>query len=200
MLEKESSLKKSLNELSDFLKDSGSFLLFSLLLVLPPGLINKFLGGGYLDQALEVFGESLAPRTIVALFISSVMITSLVLFFAGHENEAKDGKFKKFLFAHLINKQIQFGVSFCAASFGMLIGLSITLFILGYLGMSLGIFFSSLLIFAYAILFKLIELVSKKGIDDSLGTFGQKALLALIFFVAPFLFWLTHTPIKECMN
>lgn len=81
MEKKESLIRKYFKELWEFLKDSGSFTLFSILLLLPAGVLNKFFEVGYIDQALEVFSESLAPKTIVALFISSVMITSCILFF-----------------------------------------------------------------------------------------------------------------------
>lgn len=108
-----------LGKIKELILDSFAFFIFSALIMTP----MEYIGGEYAREVTAIFMESLAPRSIMGLFVVSTMSAAVIMFFFG--KHCVDKRVNNFLYEHVVFKVTKFGMSFAAASAGMLAGLAV---------------------------------------------------------------------------
>lgn len=180
-----------LMRMKDVLLDSFAFFVFSVILMTP----LEFIGGRYAQEVTAIFFESLAPRTVMGLFVVSTMLASFIMFFWGKHNGSK--KINNFLYEHIVFKVTKFGTSFSSASIGMLTGLAAASVLNSKYGIAIGALFSVLIFMFFWSLFMAIEGVIKNGFGDGISPKKTRLLLLLALIGAPSVYVLSYEPPNE---
>lgn len=180
----EHSIKKLMFfKIVEALGDALTFAIFSFLLM----SVFQFWDSEYKEEIFSIFSESIAPKTITLLFTISIMGCSLVMLCFGKHDPNK--KVNDFLYRHLVFKVASFGQSFSIASFGMVAGLTIAVYVYGNSPEStLMALFASLLFLFYFAAFASIFVFSKKGVSDIVSAKTGKAILVVILLTIPVIY------------
>lgn len=176
----------------DFLKDGIVFFILGFALMFPMEMI----GGIYAKEAEAIFFESLAPRTIMALFVLSTLFASLAVLIFGKHNSNE--KINDVAFRYGIFKITSFSMSFSSAGTGMLIGLSVAAVTNEEFDVALKVFFTSLVFVAYWCYFECLNYVCKNGFGGSISKKLGKVFLFIAIVAAPALYAFSYEPVKEC--
>lgn len=169
------------------------FLLLGALVMIP---LEHF-GGGYQKEAQAIFMESLAPRTIMIVFVFATMLASLVMFCAGVHN--RNAKWNDLLYKYFVFRLTGFGKSFVSAAIGMLLGLSLAALINGSFGVALGVLFTVLIFAGYWVIFSGIDYVAVNGFGGDIGKTKSRVILVIAFLGAPILYTVAHEPVSDCI-
>lgn len=178
--------------IKDLVLDSFAFFIFSLILMAP----LEILGVGYAREVNTIFMESMAPRSIMALFVASTMSAALIMFFFGKHEPSK--KFNHFLYEHIVYKVTQFGMSFSSAGVGMLAGFSLAAVVNEEYQVALGVLFTVLVFVAYWAFFSAINFSANNGFGEGVGPMVTRVILVIAFVGAPAIYALSYEPVKEC--
>ncbi|MBQ1782084.1 MAG: hypothetical protein II007_00360 [Gammaproteobacteria bacterium] len=187
-------MKKILNLVFSFLKDGAAFFLLGFILMLPLELF----GGIYAKEAEAIFFESLAPRTIMALFVLSTLVASAsVLIFGTHnpENKKNDCVYK-----YVVFKITSFSMSFSSAGTGMLLGLSGAAAINQDFGVALMVLISAIVFLLYWCYFEGLNQVCLNGFGESVPAKLARVLLISAIVAAPAIYAFSYEPVKECTS
>lgn len=176
----------------DLVLDSLAFFILSLILMTP----LEILGGGYAREVNAIFMESMAPRSIMALFVASAMSAAFIMFFFGKHESSR--KINHFLYEHVVYKVTQFGMSFSSAGVGMLAGLSLAAVANEEYQVALGVLFTALVFVAYWAFFSAINFSAQNGFGEGIGPIVTRLILVIAFVGAPTIYALSHEPVKEC--
>jgi hypothetical protein len=171
--------------------DALAFFIFSLLLLAPMELI----GGGYSIEVNAIFMESMAPRSIMALFVASTMSAAFVMFIFGERN--REAKFNNFFYEHIVCKVTNFGMSFSSAGVGMLTGLSLAAVVNSEKAVAVAVLITACIFAAYWLFFSAINYALENGFGQNISSKETRALLFVAFIGAPMIYAISHEPVKE---
>ncbi|HHK8423478.1 TPA: hypothetical protein ACQYBJ_004529 [Vibrio parahaemolyticus] len=197
-----SKIKFLCSKACQFVSGSLIFFIFSTALIYPMG----WLGEVYSEEASTILFESMAPRTIMALFVVSVVLASFSMLILGPKNKGEEasnrfykflGKIKDSVYIYGVLKVTEFGKSFSSASTGMLWGFAFAAWLLDLNHYALATSYLSMYLIFYWTIFDLIENFVHNGFSESLSKLQQRGILVALILAAPFVYWISYEPVPE---
>lgn len=178
-----------------FASEAFPFMALSFILL----FLAHMIGGKIEQEATAIFSENIAMRTISFLLVASIMMVSFMLLLVGHKT-SEDGLLKVLIYEKFVDPILSFLTVFCAPSFGMILGFSFLLLLLGQLQYAFGSFLTSFIVLCYVILSELVRHIASNGYGEKVGIVKSKLASMFFFLVTPSLYiWLVE-PISKCVS
>lgn len=173
-------LKRSLCAL---FKDSLFFCILSVAVLIP----FNFVSDKYTKEISTIVAEHMAPHSLAAMLVIATSITSLALRFIGKKNPAK--KLNKNIYTFIIFPVVKAGKAYASTMVGMMTGLALTLLFSEGISKTLMPLFFIACISMYWLIFEAIMYVSIKGLPSNVSEKVKNAILLLIVFIIPLVYW-----------
>lgn len=194
-----SKIKFLISKVSQFVSGSLICFIFSTALIYPMGWLGKI----YSKEASTIMFESIAPRTIMVLFVISVVLASFSMLILGPKNKGEEASNRFYKFLGKIKDSVYYGVlkvtelgkSFSSASTGMLLGFAFVAWLLNLNHYVLTTSSVSVLLILYWAIFDLIEHFVHNGFGESLSKRKQRGILLALILIAPFVYWICYEPV-----
>lgn len=190
------------SKILQFISGSLIFFLFSTALIYPMGR----LGEQYSNEASTIMFESMAPRSIMALFVVSVVLASFSMLILGPKKKCAEAsnciyrllyKIRNLIYDYGVLQVTKFGKSFSCASTGMIWGFAFAAWLLNLNHYAIATSYVSVYIILYWVIFDFIEHFADIGFGESLTKSHQRGLLVFLILAAPLIYWISYEPVPE---
>ncbi|OZG69911.1 hypothetical protein BTA51_28740 [Hahella sp. CCB-MM4] len=141
----------------NFAKEAGSFFLWGSLLLAGFGIYPEFVR----NEIQNIFFESMAFKTIIAVFFITITASGLFLLIMGPLKEG--AKFKASVYKYLVLPPAKFGINFCAVAFGLILSVALVCRGYGYDDAAASMLVSSVYVIVFTLMYwGLTKLVHEK--------------------------------------
>jgi len=162
----------------NFLKEAASFLLWGFILLIGFGLYPDSIR----KEIEDIFFESIAFKTIIAVFFITITASGFFLLILGPLKEG--AKYRARVYRYLVLPPAKFGISFCAVAFGLILSVAIVCKLYGYDDAAIRMLVSDIYVAVFAFIYwGLTKLVHEKHLKPVTSNHARLGGLLLILSV-----------------